>query len=157
MSRITHITLPRPDTSLRRNRSLAAVMNSQNHRMKTKMANASARKLAKVDSAENGIYSLPQTIAARRRTSIHKRSLHCARSGDLAERERSHAGDSVEANAASDVAAQRADIDAAAAGGLRGAGRRRLMRAARRQGQTQCRGGGQDCTHGFSVDVVRAR
>src|SRR5262245_7214203 len=30
-------------------------MNSQNHRMKTKMAKASARKLANVDSAENGI------------------------------------------------------------------------------------------------------
>src|SRR5215831_20711084 len=60
MSRITHTTLPRPDTSLRRNRSLATVMNSQNHRMKTKTAKASARKFAKVDSAENNISFLPQ-------------------------------------------------------------------------------------------------
>src|SRR5215468_6252374 len=65
MSRITHSTLPRPDTSLRRNRSLATVMNSQNHRMKTKTAKASARKFAKVDSTENSIFFLPQAVLWR--------------------------------------------------------------------------------------------
>src|SRR5579883_2143399 len=46
MSRMTQRTLPKPEMSLRRNRSLAAVMNSQNQRMNMNTAKASATKLA---------------------------------------------------------------------------------------------------------------
>src|SRR4030088_1867685 len=59
MSRITQSTLPKPDMSWRRNRSLATVMSSQNHRMNMNMAKASATKLANVKPPSNSmIFSL---------------------------------------------------------------------------------------------------
>src|SRR5579871_5716675 len=113
MSTITHSTLPKPDMSSRRNRSLATVMNSQNQRMKMKTANASARKLAKLDSAENSIWSFPQSIAAGQRSSRAVR--HVARSGNLAERKCGHAGSRVEADTAFDAHRLQGDLVAAAA------------------------------------------
>src|SRR4051794_39749896 len=44
------MTVPKPDMSWRRNRSLAVVMNSQNQRMKMNTAKASATKTANADS-----------------------------------------------------------------------------------------------------------
>jgi hypothetical protein len=64
MSRITHSTLPKPDMSCRRKRSLAAVMNSQNHKMNMNTAKASATKVTNGDSPRNDMISLPSSRAA---------------------------------------------------------------------------------------------
>ena len=61
ISRMTQRTLPKPDMSLRRKRSLAAVMNSQNHRMKMNTAKASMTKPAKADFPKKMV--LPPTAA----------------------------------------------------------------------------------------------
>src|SRR5690242_3965038 len=45
---MTHIALPHPDTSWRRNRSLTTTIMSQNHMMKTKIVKASIRKFRNV-------------------------------------------------------------------------------------------------------------
>src|SRR5271168_1361614 len=59
MSRITHATLPTPDTSWRRNRSPNTVMRSQSHRTKMNIEKAFARKLANVNPPSNNIAVLP--------------------------------------------------------------------------------------------------
>src|SRR5690348_2363550 len=59
-SRMTQRTLPKPEMSLRRNRSLAAVMNSQNQRMNMNIAKASATKLANAESLNKDMLLLPR-------------------------------------------------------------------------------------------------
>src|SRR5215472_7942265 len=56
---ITQSALPQPEISWRRNKSPRVTMSSQNHTTKTKMANASARKLEKLNPPWKSIAILP--------------------------------------------------------------------------------------------------
>src|SRR5271163_1944597 len=111
MSRITQSTLPKPEMSWRRNRSLATVMNSQNHRMNTKTAKASARTLANIDCPENSMVFLhPMSSRVRRFASPRP-----SPSRHLAQRERRHPGGGVQSDAALDAHRLQGDLVGAAA------------------------------------------
>src|SRR5215472_11469145 len=64
MSRITQSTLPKPDTSWRRNRSLDTAMSNQNHKMNMNTAKRSATKLVNVKPPPKSIVP-PQYLQPR--------------------------------------------------------------------------------------------
>src|ERR1700716_2080931 len=64
VNRIPQSPLAKPGMAWRRNRSLATVMSSQNHRMNMNMAKASATKLASVKPPSNSMIFSPRFCCA---------------------------------------------------------------------------------------------
>src|SRR4029077_17375144 len=67
ISTITHTTLPKPDTSRRRNRSPNTVISNQNHSTKINIEKTSARKLGKVKPPGNNMELSVCVIGSRYR------------------------------------------------------------------------------------------